>query len=402
MKQKLPEGWEWKQIGEVAEIERNIITDEELRDQSIQYVGLEDIEKDTGNLNLMRNRENEAKSSKFRFSEKDILYGRLRPYLNKVATPSTGGICSTDIYVIRPVEKKILREYLSAYLRQKQFVNFATMRAIGANLPRVGSQTIMNFKILVPPLKTQDKIITILQKTKSIEQFRTQSNTVTQQLLQSVFLEMFGDPVKNPMGWEMISLEELVTGRSGIICGPFGSQLKIGEYVEKGIPVIGIDNVGVNKFISAKPKFITTEKASQLIAFEVKKGDVLMTRTGTVGRSCVLPDDLGRAVIGPNLLRISFNRQMMLPKVFSVAMSYFPSMSHKIKRVSPGATVAVLNTKNLKALKIAVPPMTLQTNFVNRLSSMSRLTDAQRQSNLEIATVNSVLMSNAFKGELVA
>ena len=387
---KLPDGWEWKQIKDISNNfdEKRIPIKESEREKrrgEYPYCGA------NGIIDYVDD---------FLFDGEHILLAEDGGYWdsgeNSAYIMNGRFWVNNHAHILKAYEGSCTNQYLTRILNYLDLRKYVT----GTTRGKLTQEAMNRIEIPLPPIKIQNKIVSILQNAESISKKRAQSISLIQQLLQSVFLEMFGDPVKNPMGWEKKSLEELIADRSGIICGPFGSQLKIGEYVEEGIPVIGIDNIDVNKFILAKPKFITTEKASQLKSFEVKPRDVLVTRTGTVGRSCVLPDDVGRAVIGPNLLKISFDRQTMLPEVFSAAISYFPSISQKIKRVSPGATVAVLNTKNLKALKIAVPPMTLQASFVNRLSVIRRLTDAQRRSDLEIDSINGALFNNAFKGEL--
>src|SRR5574337_361920 len=108
---QIPKGWKLENLGDVFEQ----ITDQwkpALNYNKINYIGLENIESDSGKLIQFEPTESlEIKSSKNKFSSYDVLYGKLRPYLNKVCLPDFDGICSTDIVVLRPREN-ILRKYL--------------------------------------------------------------------------------------------------------------------------------------------------------------------------------------------------------------------------------------------------------------------------------------------------
>ena len=260
---------------------------------------------------------------------------------------------------------------------------------------------VQSIKIPLPPLPVQHRIAEILEKADALRQKRKKVNELADQFLQSVFLEMFGDTVMNPMGWEIDRLENLCKEK-GIICGPFGSQLKIGEYINKGIPVYGIDNVEVNQFVWAKPKFISREKYKELCSFRVEPYDILITRTGTVGRTCIVPENIEQAIIGPNLLRVRLDQLKLLPIFFTSLLSFSFSIKEEIKRMSPGATVAVFNTTNLKKLKIPLPPLDLQRKFASIVDQYKNLEEKNKYNSTELENLFSSLLQRAFTGDLTA
>lgn len=162
-------GWEVGKFKEIAFIDRTqVIPTEFISDD--YYIGLEDIEKDTGNIvkTSVENAE-ELKSSKFRFSGNHILYAKLRPYLNKVALPKQKGICSTDIFPILPVESMSNRYFISFFMRSKSFVTEMHSKSSGANLPRVSALVIENFKAYKPPLGLQTQFAQIVEKTEVLK-----------------------------------------------------------------------------------------------------------------------------------------------------------------------------------------------------------------------------------------
>lgn len=152
---QLPEGWVITHLGNIIEISKEKV-DPKICSESV-YIGLENIERDTGELISIGNSKS-VKSTKARFQPGEILYGRLRPYLNKIWLANCEGICSTDILVFLKNDyidnKFIFYRFLS-----KDFVNYSTLNSKGVELPRVNYQTISKFAIPLPPLPEQYRIV---------------------------------------------------------------------------------------------------------------------------------------------------------------------------------------------------------------------------------------------------
>jgi type I restriction enzyme S subunit len=164
-----PKGWEITRLDDVADIERNSISPEEIDVVDI-YIGLEHIESNSGTILEKKNAvETELKSSKFRFDQECLLYGKLRPYLNKVALPNCVGVCSTDILPIRPISQKSNRYFLTHLLRHSHYVALANSQSVGANLPRIGPKALGAFSIYAPPITLQNKFAAIVQQTEKIK-----------------------------------------------------------------------------------------------------------------------------------------------------------------------------------------------------------------------------------------
>ncbi len=166
-------------------IPQNIIT-------GTKYVGLECIEKETGNkLDISEVTEGDLKSNKFTFDENYILYGKLRPYLNKVALPNFKGICSTDIIPIKPIKGKSNRQFICQIMRGKGFVSFAHERSSGANLPRISPSVIEKYLVINPPLSLQTQFadrIQLIELQKAQAQAALQkSEALFNSLLQKAF-----------------------------------------------------------------------------------------------------------------------------------------------------------------------------------------------------------------------
>ena len=152
--------WPVVELGEVFARRNGAVKPGELS-SSIAYVRLEDIESGTG---LLRDGTDlgdasTVKSAKTKFYEHDILYGKLRPNLNKVWLSDREGICSTDIYALTPVNGSVAPEYYAHVLRSPDFNHSAVARVSGAQLPRIAWTAFATLPIPVPPHDVQQKVL---------------------------------------------------------------------------------------------------------------------------------------------------------------------------------------------------------------------------------------------------
>ena len=163
-----PFKWPTKSFNEMLKVDRIAIQPNEIDDGEI-YLGLDNIEKETGIIvNPIPYKKEFLSSTKFKFTNKHILYGKLRPYLNKVAAPNFNGVCSTDILPLLPIPKLSKRYFLIFLLRHNAFVNYVTNRSVGANLPRVNYKTIEQYKTICPPFTIQDEFERIVKMVYSL------------------------------------------------------------------------------------------------------------------------------------------------------------------------------------------------------------------------------------------
>ena len=129
-------------------------------DKKYNYLGLEHIESNTGRITINTEIGENILSTKNKFKKGDILYGKLRPYLNKVAEPNFEGICSTDILVLNTAIPKLLKYAL----RSDDFVKQTSDLMSGVSLPRIKAKEFLNQKISLPPTTEQEKIVAEIKK----------------------------------------------------------------------------------------------------------------------------------------------------------------------------------------------------------------------------------------------
>lgn len=191
-----PKGWDNVSLNKLCSFTKKNVKPEEILDGTT-YIGLEHIEKETGALITKQVvKAGELLSNKFWFNNSYILYGKLRPYLNKVALPKFDGICSTDIIPVLPLLHKTNRAFIATIMKSKGFVSFANERTSGANLPRISPKEIQNFPTINPPIKLQN------QFAERVEQIEQQKHLAQQSLQKSE--ELFNSLLQRAFKGELI------------------------------------------------------------------------------------------------------------------------------------------------------------------------------------------------------
>lgn len=163
-------------------------------------------------------------------------------------------------------------------------------------------------------------------------------------------------------------MEELAAPDEGAIrIGPFGSALKKHEYSDSGIRVLGIEDVLPNELVSDNRKYIPEQKYRELRQYSVKAGDVLVTNMGTVGRTCVVPDELETSIISSHLIKISLDLRSAWPSYISWMLNFCPLVTTQIRAKCHGAIMAGFNSGLLKQLHIPLPPLPEQRRIADVL-----------------------------------
>lgn len=290
--------------------------------------------------------------------------------------------------------KKVCRDYLARALRRTRFDEVIT----GVAQPQITRQSLARLVVPLPPLPEQKRIARILDTADALRAKRRETIAQLDALVQSVFMEMFGS---NHDEWAEAKVAELASNEKGSIrTGPFGSQLLHSEFVEKGIKVLGIDNVVSNSFREGEPRYITSEKYEQLHRYTVRPGDVLITIMGTCGRCAVVPDDIETAINTKHLCAITLDQKRCLPDYLRACFLWHPAAQDFLKRNAKGAIMAGLNMGIIKRLPVIVPPVHLQQHFVDALRSVYAQRERLRAHLDELDTLFASLQSRAFAGEL--
>jgi len=143
--------------------------------------------------------------------------------------------------------------------------------------------------------------------------------------------------------------------------------------VNDGIPLLGIETAVRNEFNSGVKKFVSPQKAKELGAFDAIPGDVLVTRMGTIGRSCGVPFDFPEARFSYHLFRVRPAPEKCLPEFLSTTISRSGIFLRQLEDQAHGAIMDGLSTQNLKEVRFPIPPLRVQEEFVERIHSIDKM-----------------------------
>lgn len=159
-----------------------------------------------------------------------------------------------------------------------------------------------------------------------------------------------------PKDWECIKLEDLLDKvPNNLRSGPFGSALLKAELVEDGIPFLGIDNIYIEKFDDDFRRFVSERKFNELSKYAVRKGDVIITIMGTVGRAAVVPSSVERALSSKHLWTMTFDGNRVIPELICWQLNFSSWVKSWFRRETQGGIMDAIQSKTLRALRLPVP-----------------------------------------------
>lgn len=253
---------------------------------------------------------------------------------------------------------------------------------------------VKNLEIPLPPLPTQFRIVSLLEKAEETKRLRAQADELTDRLLQSVFLEMFGEPIINNKKWEIKTIEEL---SSEIVDCPHSTPNYV-DYITD-FPCIRTTELKEGYIDWKQMKYLDKEEYKKRVKrLTPVSDDVIYGREGS----------FGEAVRVPNNTKISLGQRVMLfrPKsgvcnsVFLWALLRSKSIYFQASKKTSGSTVGHVNIKDIKKFRGICPPIELQNKFARIVKQIESMRQSQNQSKQQIEDLFSALMQKAFRGEI--
>ena len=303
-----------------------------------------------------------------------------------------GVIATGEWTIIRPKEF-IDSRYLNYYITSGQVRHLIGTVVKGIHLY---PKDVLRLHIPLPPLDQQKKIAAILDEADKLRQLDKQLIEKYDALAQSLFLDMFGDPVTNPKGWESINL--------GSVCGVGSSKrVFVDELVEDGIPFYRGTEVGkLGEGKSIVPTlFITRDHYARLKAERgiPKQGDLLMPSICPDGRIWVVDNDKEFYFKDGRVLWVEVDSK----KMNSIYLRYHlkGSFFANYNNIASGTTFAELKIVALKKMTVFYPDMKLQNQFAERVQAIEGQKALAQESLKKSEALFNSLLQKAFKGELV-
>ncbi len=336
-------------------------------DEEIQYIDLSSVDKDAKSITGVQTVLAHSAPSRARQLVRagDVLVSTVRPNLNGVAVVPDeldGATASTGFCVLRPRPKKLCGRYLFHWVKTPHFVAEMERQATGASYPAV-SDKIVKASVLPPhAVDEQKRIAAILDKADAIRRKRKEAIRLTEELLKSVFLEMFGDPVTNPKGWDVKPLGELVQATQ---LGLVRSTSQQGP--DRPYPYVRMNSIRGDGSLHLKDLVRVDAEGKELESGVLRDGDFLFNTRNTrelVGKSAVFWG-------GPESVPYTFNNNIMRVRFTGSAnpdyvAAYFQTheAQKQLERMKSGTTsVFAIYYKNLKTLGVVLPPRSEQERY---------------------------------------
>ena len=261
-------------------------------------------------------------------------------------------------------------KFIAYYLRSNTFFTQKLKYARGFKVMEIKTKDLAKLVLPIPPKPTQLSIVSELDKLNELIRIKKEQLKDYDTLAQSIFYEMFGDPVENEKGWEVKKLGELCS-KIGSGATPRGGNE---SYKDEGISLIRSLNVYNNEFRRKDLAYIDDEQAAALSNVTILEDDVLLNITGaSVARCCIVPSDLLPARVNQHVCIIRPFDNVLVPIFLNKVLT---NISYQIRLLtlarSKGATREALPKSVVDSLLVPLPPLSLQQSFAHKIEQIER------------------------------
>ncbi len=290
-------------------------------------------------------------------------------------------------YIIESNDKEVLSvPYLYCFL--DKYVETLRKQSIGGVIKYIKLGNLTEAQIPLCDVEKQNLIVKKIEKVNNLIVDRKAQLLKLDELVKSRFVEMFGDPVANPYGYEKVALCEL----ADIKIGPFGSLLHKEDYIEDGHALLNPSHIVDGKVKPDNKLTISNQKYKELSAYHLKTGDVVMGRRGEMGRCAVVPCEGYLCGTGSLLIRTKGDVTAdYIQKIIS-----FPSYKKSIEDMAVGQTMPNLNVPIVSNFQIIKPPLEVQEKYYDFVEQIDKSKFEVKKSFEKLETLKKALMQKYF------
>ena len=370
----------------------------------LEYVGLENIESGAGDYSHAEEKDGISAARVFRAGQ--VLFSRLRPYLNKVALAKSGGVCSTEIYAIQA--RALRPEYLAAFLRSDIVLSQTEYMMTGATLPRLQLADVKDLLIPILSEREQNRIIRVIEaarakKEKAARQARELLAQADDFLLSELGVEMpaadrgakvfyrrFDELSGNrldPFYYrdEFLRLEEKAASspfpkaRLGEMLSDIRYGASVGNnYADEGIPILRISDLKPNEISADEIVYLPEIDRKRLGGCFVRAGDFLVSRSGTIGVVARIRDDYDGFAFGSFMIKFSLRDGAPVNPSYLSFFLNSPLGSKFFERNRVGAVQGNITIPIIRNTLLILPPLVVQTKIAARIMKIRAQADKIR------------------------
>ena len=302
------------------------------------------------------------------------------------------------VTVLRANRNKAFPRYLYHWFSSPNVQDFA--RSFGrqtTNISNLDISRCLKMPIPLPPLSEQKRIAEILDGAEALRSKRRAALALLDELTQSIFLDMFGDPVSNPKGWDdSRTLADVASIGSGITKGRRTSE------PVRAVPYLAVVNVQDKMLDLSVVKTIeATEK--EIDRYRLKKNDLLLTEGGDadkLGRGTLWNDELSECIHQNHIFRVRLTTNDVAPLFLNWLVGGQRGKSYFLSQAKQTTGIATINMTQLKAFPMLIPSRKLQDDFAKRILRIEDIRSSKMSSLNELDQLFASLQHRAFRGEL--
>jgi len=291
------------------------------------------------------------------------------------------------------VKKNVSRDFIYFWLKQNQHIIAA--KQTGSTFKAITQKILSEIVVPFPSYSDQLQIASILSKAENLIAQRKESIRLLDEFLKSTFLEMFGDPVRNERGWEIVGIE---TACSDIFLGLTNKV----DYVEEGgFPLIRTTDIKGGKLSFENVRYISEAQHRKITKNRIsKRGDILVSKSGTLGTTAIVDTDIEFTTY-ESIITIQPNPVKLVNHYLNFLLK---NTNFQIKMLGgkTGGTVGHLNLLMFREITLPLPPLELQTQFAQIVEKTEALKSQYQQSLQELENLYGSLSQKAFRGELLS
>lgn len=325
------------------------------REDKDTYLGLEHI--DSGCLHISRfGTEVAPIGEKLLMKKGDVLFGKRRAYQKKVAIAPFDGIFSAHGMVLRPREDVITQEFFPLFISSDYFLDAAISISVGSLSPTINWGALKELEFDLPDLATQGKLARLLWAAIETKNAYRHLIFLTDSIVKSQFIEMFGDPGTNPMGWERGTIRDIA---ADVRYGTSKPASENGKYA-----YLRMNNITYGGELDLSDLKSIDVPDNEVEKYIVRNGDVLFNRTNSkelVGKTCVFNSDTPMIIAG-YIIRVRVNHRATPTYLSAFLNSDYGKLTLRsmCKSIIGQANI---NAQELQDIKISIPPLELQNQF---------------------------------------
>jgi type I restriction enzyme S subunit len=372
---------------------------------TVSFVSMASISDETFSItNSVERSIDECRKGYTPFQKNDILIAKITPCFENgkiaiVDIPHELGFGSTEFHVIRANKKLADTRYLYHIFRTSYFRHLGQMRMTGsAGQKRVPAKFLSTFDIPLPPLAEQKRIAAILDKADELRSKRRSAIAELDSLTQAIFLEMFGDLLRNTKNWdESVTLGNVADIASGITKGRKTNGKAIHE-----VPYLAVINVQ-DKILKLSTVKTIEATVDEIERYKLKKDDLLLTEGGDpdkLGRGTLWNEELPICIHQNHIFRVRLTTDKIHPFFLNWLIGSNRGKQYFLQSAKQTTGIATINMAQLRNFPLLIPPIAEQRKFVEQLRSLKQAEGYQTSSLSHLDSLFSSLQQRAFSGEL--